>query len=642
MDTNITSNIPQLEDPEIISTKIVPEVLQQQQAIVRSEVGKNANGDITFNGKTRQQIVDYRYKELNFYQMACGPRRLENEDFDNNEIDLKSFTDIKEILHCPVCLDILKDPLNVKMCLHKFCAHCIENYNRLIKKQCPQCRKYIGSRRLLRSDYKLAYIIKALITDIDAFNKFEEQARKEEVPKIFDFNNFKNKYQVQQQVQKQKAIEADHAAAVNKKIKGGNRLNRRQMEEIKHEIDSDSDIFLDLEDSFVAEALEAAALGSNNLSDSQMNPIFTTTFHKNNMQKLMQSQAASQIQTTNTTAQQKNHQEEQKKGKTETQPIEKQTKQIGKKIMKKKKKNGQSIILKPKAQANESKKKNDVNQSEESSKNSTKIVLQNVSKAQKNASLTKKQLSLNKDVKLTGTKRTLKYSQVQSKNQQNLSNNQDSLLKGKRGRKPKFLSPEMIKIQVKNQNQEKQAMKEESSDDTIQQQNYKRQKKDEKPLATLSQQYQSQSSQPQVTLAEEQTVEYSIRQEYFSTSKDTTCDGDVPVYPIKPRFQDAILKTKACINVQQLKKYVQSKLQCYSQHHVELNQIEIYINIMDQKTQVLVNKQTIHDLVIKGLWKEEKLIPKPETEYIYSYWNSKKNDEKIREILWIKIKHPAF
>lgn len=68
--------------------------------------------------------------DLNLYQMACGPRILENEDEADEDIDFECFQQIKETLHCPICYDILKDPLNVRMCLHKFCCHCIEGYNR--------------------------------------------------------------------------------------------------------------------------------------------------------------------------------------------------------------------------------------------------------------------------------------------------------------------------------------------------------------------------------------------------------------------------------------------------------------------------------------------------------------------------------
>lgn len=70
--------------------------------------------------------------------MACKPRQLEAEkdpqkldsDEDEEIIDMELFSQIKELILCPVCYDVMKDPLNVKMCLHKFCSNCIENYSR--------------------------------------------------------------------------------------------------------------------------------------------------------------------------------------------------------------------------------------------------------------------------------------------------------------------------------------------------------------------------------------------------------------------------------------------------------------------------------------------------------------------------------
>ena len=46
-------------------------------------------------------------------------------------IDLAEFDKMKHFLLCSVCSDIYKDPLKVRQCLHKFCAHCIEDYNRV-------------------------------------------------------------------------------------------------------------------------------------------------------------------------------------------------------------------------------------------------------------------------------------------------------------------------------------------------------------------------------------------------------------------------------------------------------------------------------------------------------------------------------
>ena len=47
--------------------------------------------------------------------------------------------------------------------------------------------------------------------------------------------------------------------------------------------------------------------------------------------------------------------------------------------------------------------------------------------------------------------------------------------------------------------------------------------------------------------------------------------------------------------------------------------------------------------MLKNVWREEKVIPKGPYELdVYNYWNSELPDDKIREILWVKIKHPSF
>lgn len=46
-------------------------------------------------------------------------------------IDAGLFNRLKEVLFCSVCSDMYVDPQNVKQCLHKFCAACIEDQIRL-------------------------------------------------------------------------------------------------------------------------------------------------------------------------------------------------------------------------------------------------------------------------------------------------------------------------------------------------------------------------------------------------------------------------------------------------------------------------------------------------------------------------------
>lgn len=94
---------------------------------------------------------------------------------------MELFDKLKEGLLCPVCADIYKNPLNVRQCLHKFCLNCIEDYNRIYKKECPGCRAVIGSRRQLRKDECLQSLISALIKNTDKFNELENLRRQRHI-----------------------------------------------------------------------------------------------------------------------------------------------------------------------------------------------------------------------------------------------------------------------------------------------------------------------------------------------------------------------------------------------------------------------------------------------------------------------------
>ena len=50
-------------------------------------------------------------------------------------------------LTCPICQEMVSNPVIYKSCLHRFCSNCIETYNRQGKKECPLCRIAIGNRR---------------------------------------------------------------------------------------------------------------------------------------------------------------------------------------------------------------------------------------------------------------------------------------------------------------------------------------------------------------------------------------------------------------------------------------------------------------------------------------------------------------
>ena len=67
-------------------------------------------------------------------EIAVAPRSLHNE------------------LMCPICLDMLKDTMTTKECLHRFCHDCIITALRSGNKECPTCRKKLISKRSLRPD----------------------------------------------------------------------------------------------------------------------------------------------------------------------------------------------------------------------------------------------------------------------------------------------------------------------------------------------------------------------------------------------------------------------------------------------------------------------------------------------------------
>ena len=57
---------------------------------------------------------------------------------------------------------MVNNPVQFKMCVHRFCSNCIETYNRQGKKECPLCRILIANRRQLRSDKNIAALLNHL------------------------------------------------------------------------------------------------------------------------------------------------------------------------------------------------------------------------------------------------------------------------------------------------------------------------------------------------------------------------------------------------------------------------------------------------------------------------------------------------
>lgn len=74
---------------------------------------------------------------------------------------------------------------------------------------------------------------------------------------------------------------------------------------------------------------------------------------------------------------------------------------------------------------------------------------------------------------------------------------------------------------------------------------------------------------------------------------------------------------------------------------VELNEIEIYANVNGEKLQALRNKDTIEELISRGLLKKDRLLYKDDIpDELYSLYNG--GSKPPVETLYVKIKHQMF
>ena len=81
---------------------------------------------------------------------------------------------VQRNLTCPICQEMVANPVIYKSCLHRFCSNCIETYNRQGKKECPLCRVAIGNRRQLRPDKNIAALMAHLTEEFKKITRMDE------------------------------------------------------------------------------------------------------------------------------------------------------------------------------------------------------------------------------------------------------------------------------------------------------------------------------------------------------------------------------------------------------------------------------------------------------------------------------------
>lgn len=137
----------------------------------RDTAAANNGEESSFNPVSKWQ-EPVEVPGLTLFDIHREPRRASDDPAARVRVQLKV---LSPEFHCSVCLSYIKNTRIVKECLHRFCNDCIEKCLRIGKRECPQCRIHIPSRRSLRADTKFDNLIKSIYGDIEKLEKYEEE-----------------------------------------------------------------------------------------------------------------------------------------------------------------------------------------------------------------------------------------------------------------------------------------------------------------------------------------------------------------------------------------------------------------------------------------------------------------------------------
>ncbi|XP_068855295.1 E3 ubiquitin-protein ligase RING1 [Aphelocoma coerulescens] len=119
--------------------------------------------------------------ELSLYELHRTPQEA---IMDGTEIAVSPRSLHSELM-CPICLDMLKNTMTTKECLHRFCSDCIVTALRSgnkecptcrkENKECPTCRKKLVSKRSLRPDPNFDALISKIYPSRDEYEAHQDR-----------------------------------------------------------------------------------------------------------------------------------------------------------------------------------------------------------------------------------------------------------------------------------------------------------------------------------------------------------------------------------------------------------------------------------------------------------------------------------
>ncbi|XP_058475009.1 E3 ubiquitin-protein ligase RING2-A-like isoform X2 [Solea solea] len=109
--------------------------------------------------------------ELSLYELHRSPQEA---IMDGTEVAVSPRSLHSELM-CPICLDMLKNTMTTKECLHRFCSDCIVTALRSGNKECPTCRKKLVSRRSLRRDSNFDALISKIYPSREEYEAHQQR-----------------------------------------------------------------------------------------------------------------------------------------------------------------------------------------------------------------------------------------------------------------------------------------------------------------------------------------------------------------------------------------------------------------------------------------------------------------------------------
>ncbi|XP_072919408.1 E3 ubiquitin-protein ligase RING2 isoform X3 [Hemitrygon akajei] len=120
-----------------------------------------------------EQLMNYIQSNCSYQSSKVWPGN-EEAITDGMEIAVSPRSLHSELM-CPICLDMLKNTMTTKECLHRFCADCIVTALRSGNKECPTCRKKLVSKRSLRPDPNFDALISKIYPSRDEYEAHQER-----------------------------------------------------------------------------------------------------------------------------------------------------------------------------------------------------------------------------------------------------------------------------------------------------------------------------------------------------------------------------------------------------------------------------------------------------------------------------------